>query len=457
MQPTCRLYLDRDALIEPIGRDRIVYGRWDRVFGAWHWNQDGALWRYVVPSFRLFDRAGTPIRAVDPPPRNDWEDWHFESFFCGTDHSMELAEQIVSQERLILIEYSELIPAELRSLAARIEHPANQWLLLAALWANPSLRDMLRDEFDATGNAYVEACLLLRAFSALSPHAIASFLREALTRPRHQFLSALTGFTVNRSGAALVGRLQRLDMFHKKTIRRMLTNLNEPHLRAVLAHRRTISVELLAYLDAMTPPFAKARCLREDSSDLETKDDGCADVSEDDFFDSSWLHDSAHKAIEAFRGAITIYEMLTCEDARRSADNLIRSIRCPRELLARFQELDLRHLRWNTAPWRGDARFRPIGDYRTLRATALKFQNCARDLLPSLLEGTCALYLASGSPGALLELRRDHLTSAWHFGDFATLPVAGCEANKAAAILGLFAESFAGATGIMLYGGLNPS
>jgi DNA-binding phage protein len=457
MELKCRLRLDRDALIELIGRDYIAYGRWDRVFGAWQWQQDGAAWRHVVPCFRLFDRAGTPIRAVDPPPRHDWEDWGLESFFYGSDHSLELAEQSLSQEQRIFIEYSELVPADLRSLAAHIEHPANQWLLLAALWAQPNLSDMLRDEFDTAGNAYVEACLLLRAFLALSPNAIASFLHEALTQPRHQFLSALTGLSVNRGGVALVGRLQRLDMLHKKSIQRMLTKLNEPHLRAILAHRRTISVELLAYLDVMTPPFAKARCLPEALPDLETNGDDSSEVSEDDFFSSIWPYDPAQQAIEAFRGAIAIYGALTCENARKSADSLIRSIRCPRDLLVRFQELDLRHLRWNSAPWPGDARFRPIGDYRTLRATAFKFQNCARDRLPRLLDGRCALYLASGTPSALLELCRDNPTSPWRFGDFATMPVAGLEADMSATIRGIFAESFAVATGQVVAGSLNPS
>jgi hypothetical protein len=77
--------------------------------------------------------------------------------------------------------------------------------------------------------------------------------------------------------------------------------------------------------------------------------------------------------------------------------------------------------------------------------------------LPRLLEGTCALYLASGSPGALLELRRNHTTSAWHFGELATMPVAGREANISTTIFGIFAERFAAATGIVLHGGLNPS
>jgi hypothetical protein len=434
---TAHSRLERSALIETCAKSQYIYGSWDTVFGAWCRRADDMSWRPVVPNFPLVDRFGQPFGCEDALDH--------VSLDPDLDYPSDKLRSAAQVDRKAVSHYAKRIPAIHRALVGRLAYARGQWLLLGAIRADPSIADMVRAELDATGRSYLDACLILGRFACLDCRQLAGFVRDALTKPRHEVLSQLSGVLVAKSAVKLLNKYDWLGHVAADDLRNLFIAANHPKQGPILRQRPKIGICLVRVSGHIESPFERAGWLR-------------TDVRLYPCFSAT--------AIQFLKYAAACYRRMEATESIRAADwreralSAIERSHCPETMHRRLRAILNQSLRpeatWNAGPWAGSPDFQMVMRAQELIKIAKTFQNCVRDRAVEYATGHAFLYVTRSTrslPATLIEIRCSGSDEQWSVSDCQTKGKATANARA----LKLFMRKFELATGHQLTNGLEPA
>lgn len=422
--------LRNDALVERLGPDSWVYGRWDAVFGAWRIGATGPAVP-IIPQFPMFDMFGRPTKPPEPMSPEDLHEAEIDEWVYGIDYSREKGDHLPTLEREAYEAYARLVPERERAIAGPMTRHANQWLVLAALRADDALAPMLERELDSVGGRFVEACLILSGFRAMAGRDVARFLNGILTEPRHAVLGRLAGLYVSRSTARLVHKYESLEAACGADIRKLLEAGDCTTEGRILRRRPCLDrcfVDLLAHIP---PEFEHARWMRHNS---------VLPWSFIDYF------------VPCLERAKSIHAKLAAADAHlpkgrlAAAHAAIARSESPEHMHLLLAEIDSSVERsvWPDAPWPGSEEFTWVLGLEALKTIAKSFGNCALSRHTDYADGTAFLYVAYSPQTVLIEIRRSEDGHGWIVTDAESPRNTPADART----VRRFVKAFARATGI---------
>ncbi len=451
--------LNPDALVERKGAIRYIYGRWDRIFGAWRVRGDDVVQSYT-PSFPLVLPCGEPEGLPGwfnskTEPDIEWDEpWGWGDL---EDHSFTLFNIGDTSDREVLKQFTQLIPSGVRALIGKIRNSKNQWRAASAICRDPTLFALLSHEIFTVGTGYAEFCLSQSNTSASAPSACAIFLRRALTHPRRGLISELVGAHVPAAIVSIVGRLRETEFLTQETRDAIRTIAAHPDAIRLLGNCETVSCAALSIFAKSLPEFRHAKFFRElIARNARAIDDGdaCQRRQEADFdpeFADMQYDDDA--ADEANLGtAAVIYRRILDDQARlpekwrQTLHSRIAVSTSSTDLLDAVCHFLAKHVGFDV-PWPGDVQFMPIKTRTELRRAALLYRNCAESRISELLGGHAAMYLAISPRPAMIEVRPLTENRSWRISDFQLLDKFGDTATVKAILLGSFAKAFRDETG----------
>ena len=451
--------LNPDALIERKGPVQYIYGRWDRIFGAWRVRGDGVVNSYT-PSFPLLLPCGEPeglpgwVNAKTEPDIEWDEPWGWDN---GEDHSFTLFNIGNTSDREVLKQFTRLIPSGVRALLGNIRNSKNQWRAASAICRDPTLFALLSHEIHAVGTGYVEFCLSQSDTSASAPSACADFLRRALTHPRRALLSELVGVHVPNAIVSVVSRLRETEFLTQETAEAIRTISEIPDAMRLLGNCETVSCAGLLLFANSPQEFRHAKFFREKIARRTRELDSgnaagqCHELDFDPDLEDLQYADDASDQPNLGTAAI-IYRRILDNQARlpekwrQTLHARIGIASSSYDLLDAVSHFLAKHVGFDV-PWPGDAQFVPVRTRTELRRAALLYRNCAEGRISELLGGHAAMYLASTPWPAMIEVRPLTAHRSWRISDFQLLDKFGDTANLKAVLLGSFAKVFRDATG----------
>tara|TARA_R110001592_G_scaffold356458_1_gene658435 strand:+ start:542 stop:1846 length:1305 start_codon:yes stop_codon:yes gene_type:complete len=193
-----RFELTRHALIEETNNRTFIYGRWDRIFGAWMRPKTEKPTIESVPTYPLLAPDGDAFLSSRARIAEAWKAHEQSTFqFAGSDeHPIGTIDENLDGESLssaseyAFIEYVEAIPKWARRLAKH--YGLWQWCILDGLRHVQKFDDFVGSELRYFGPAYISACLALGEADKLNRKRRWQLIEAIMYQPRAALLTKLS-------------------------------------------------------------------------------------------------------------------------------------------------------------------------------------------------------------------------------------------------------------------------
>ncbi len=400
-----RLELCPMALVERLGPLEIVYGRWDKVFGCWIY-ENGKPTRRASPASPLLDKRGklslSEIQlSVELEERNasiEAEEAVSEAFKHHLEegipgYSSKVSPMISRPNDVLYTDdtvwdvydfevlekfhtFIELIPISVRQLAAQFGN--NQWLVLEAIWTQPHFEFFVEQSVVDGSMGYVSACLMLAGWYSLNSIERQGLILEICSKKRRNVLSGLLKREVSHPTLKAVSKL-RFDESDEPFWDDFFRVLANPRKAKALAHAKSLTPETIRNVAALPGKL----CLPGMVSVL-----GEVDLRE---------------IIEA-RCNLDLNELDDRPVSR--VRQILKHVRTEEDLedrLDRIEAIIFEYQEFPSPPILGNGHLQPLSSFEALQLEAKEMRNCVDQFAEAVLRGRSYYYSWHGTERATVE------------------------------------------------------
>lgn len=330
-------------------------------------------------------------------------------------------------------EYIELIPESIRNLA-RYKTTLPIWISLETMWAEPEFHDFLKNEVEAVGVNYVEACwVLAKVDGGQGPGYRHALARTMMRANRQEVLTRLSGKPWNKSAIHLLmkslvparGRLEFLERLREvaangtrhsflahapvlnqaylEALAALPSWLQRPNLMNVLARESAVAREIIppAIFHA---PAEKHGAIAKSLSSART-------LGELERLVFRWVMDLPALPVgPAFRSERR-RQTLQGGRLRQICSFTVSSDR-PEQISPFMQE----NVAFPSPPFLGTDRLVPIRTSQELMAEGRRMQHCVGGFASDVLGGTAYFYRWLGEERATIQMNR--VGQGWVLGQY---------------------------------------
>ena len=407
-----RLELCPLALVERLGPVEIVYGRWDRIFGCWIY-ENGKPTRRHSPAPALLDKRGKlslseiPLCADIEELLAQFEEQGFEPprHHLGEGipgYSSTISPIIFRENELLDVNetvcdtydfdtlekfntFIELIPGSVRRLAAQFGN--NQWLILEAIWTRPQFERFVEQAVLDGSRGYISTCLISAGWQILNTEERRKLIDYVCSNKRRDVLSRLLNREVSNAALNAVSKLTD-DEYDEQFWDELFHVLANPQKAKALAHANKLTPDTIRNLTALPGSL----CLPEMISALDEFDLGGVLKAGLDI-DLNELDDRILTRIRQI-----LKNVRTSEDLDDRQDRIERVI--------------LEHAEFPPPPISGDRILQPLTSYEALVNEAKQMNNCVGNYADGVLHGHTYYFSWRGTERATVEITSEK-NGAW--------------------------------------------
>jgi len=210
-----------NVIIEQHASYKIIYGRWDRIFGVWKSQINTVVGaKDALPTWPLLNEADALLLKRDDD---------FNSLFSA---------------------YTNLIPEKYRQLASPLGHW--QWIILEGIWTIPNFASFLHTEKVSRGLGFVVMCYLLNDPHCMNREERKLFNQKIMSQKRLKTLSEITSVQYSQQ---ILKNLSKVDAttITLPQLKCLILALSDEHIARTISHLEVVSSDLIEALNSIKP------------------------------------------------------------------------------------------------------------------------------------------------------------------------------------------------------------